>query len=181
MPTEAPSGDEPTEAPSGDAERKGPEAGGASQGVIHSDVARTLSSFVPHNQALGIRFVEIRDGKATLALPYDGKLVGNPLTRVLHGGAITALMDATCGISVFLKLREPFPIATLDLRIDYLRPATPDEEVHARAECFRITEHVAFVRCEAFHPHTEADLVAVANGTFIITRKRPKRGERKKP
>jgi uncharacterized protein (TIGR00369 family) len=139
-------------------------------------VARLLENvarFVPHNQALGICFASLVDGRVTLALPYDEKLVGNPLTGVLHGGAITALLDAACGLSVYVKLGTPVPIATLDLRIDYLRPATPGKEVHGRAECFKATRSVAFVRCEAFHPQRESDLVAVANGTFIISRGRP--------
>lgn len=131
-----------------------------------------IARFVPHNRALGIRFVSASEGRVTLALPYDTKLVGNPLTGVLHGGAITALLDAACGLAVWIKLVEPIPIATLDLRIDYLRPAMPTREVHGRAECFKVTQHVAFVRCEAFHDGSEGDLVAVANGTFIVFRGR---------
>jgi len=132
-----------------------------------ASVLESMVGFVPHNRALGMKFVSLDGARVTVALPYDAKLVGNPVTRVLHGGAITALMDATCGLSVYLKLREPVPVATLDLRIDYLRPATPDQPVHARAECFKLARNVAFVRCETFHPESEADLVAVANGTFI--------------
>jgi len=135
-----------------------------------------VARFVPHNQAIGLRFSSVVDGRVTLALPYDEKLVGNPLTGVLHGGAITALLDAACGLAVYVKLGTPVPIATLDLRIDYLRPATPGKEVHGRAECFKATRSVAFVRCEAFHPRGgrgEGDLVAVANGTFILSRGRP--------
>jgi uncharacterized protein (TIGR00369 family) len=139
-------------------------------------VARLLSSlarFVPHSQALGIRFVSLAEGRVTLALPYDEKFIGNPLTGVLHGGAITTLLDGACGMAVYVKLFQPIPIATLDLRIDYLRPATPGREVHGRAECVRVTRSVAFVRCEAFHPDGDGDLVAVANGTFMIFRGRP--------
>jgi uncharacterized protein (TIGR00369 family) len=138
--------------------------------ALEASISEAITLHVPHNRALGIRFVRAERGQLTLALPYDEKLVGNPLTRVLHGGAITALLDATCGVAVFLKLSEPVPVATLDLRIDYLRPATPDKEVHARAECFRTTQNVAFVRCEAFHPDAGGEQVAVANGTFIIFR-----------
>jgi uncharacterized protein (TIGR00369 family) len=134
-----------------------------------ASVLGSMVGFVPHNRALGMKFVALDGARVTISLPYDAKLVGNPMTRVLHGGAITALMDATCGTSVYLKLREPIPVATLDLRIDYLRPATPDQPVHARAECFKLTRNVAFVRCEAFHPGAEDDLVAVANGTFIVS------------
>ena len=119
---------------------------------------------MPHNQALGIRFESLKEGRVTLALPYDDKLVGNPLSGVLHGGAITALMDAACGMAVFVKLAAPIPIATLDLRIDYLRPATPASEVHGRAECFKVTRSVRVpdVRCRRrhFQPQVEGDLVA---------------------
>jgi uncharacterized protein (TIGR00369 family) len=135
-------------------------------------LVEAIAHFVPHNRAIGIRFVSLTAGRVTLALPYDGKLVGNPLTGVIHGGAITALLDAACGLAVLVKLGEPIPIATLDLRIDYLRPATPTQEVHGRAECFKVTQNVAFVRSEAFHEGGEGDLVAVANGTFIIFRRR---------
>ena len=133
-------------------------------------VLEQVAQFVPHNRALGIRFVSLSEGKVTLALPYDPKIVGNPDTGVVHGGAITALLDGTCGVAVLAKLDEPISVATLDLRIDYLRPATPGKEVLARAECFRVTKQVAFVRCEAFHEGAEADGVAVANGTFMLFR-----------
>jgi uncharacterized protein (TIGR00369 family) len=137
---------------------------------LEARIAQGVVMYVPHNRAIGMRFVECRGGRVTVALPYDEKLVGNPLTRVLHGGAITALMDATCGAAVFVKLKEPTPVATLDLRIDYLKPAAPDREVHAVAECFKVTRNVAFVRCETFHPGPTPEQVAVANGTFIIFR-----------
>jgi uncharacterized protein (TIGR00369 family) len=133
-------------------------------------IIESLTQFVPHNRALGIRFVSVAPDSLTLALPYDEKLVGNPLTGVIHGGAITALLDAACGAAVFVKVGRPMPVATLDLRIDYLRPATPAVEVLARAECFRATQNVAFVRCQAFHLGREEDLVAVANGTFTLFR-----------
>ncbi len=133
-------------------------------------IIESLTQFVPHNRALGIRFVSVTPDSLTLALPYDEKLVGNPLTGVIHGGAITALLDAACGAAVFVKVGRPMPVATLDLRIDYLRPATPADEVLARAECFRATQNVAFVRCQAFHAGREEDLVAVANGTFTLFR-----------
>jgi uncharacterized protein (TIGR00369 family) len=133
-------------------------------------VIESIVQFVPHNRALGIRLVSVAPDSLTLALPYDEKLVGNPLTGVIHGGAITALLDAACGVAVFVKVGRPMPVATLDLRIDYLRPATPAKEVLGRAECFRVTQNVAFVRCQAFHADREDELVAVANGTFTLFR-----------
>lgn len=153
-----------------------PDAARSERDALDASISAGVTTFVPHNRALGIRFVEAKAGAVTLALPYDEKLVGDPVTRVLHGGAITSLMDATCGIAVFLRLREPIQIATLDLRIDYLKPALPDQEVHARADCFKVTRNVAFVRCETFHANNPADLVAVANGTFMLFRSAEPKG-----
>ena len=108
---------------------------------------------VPHNRALGMTLVraEVNPAVAVLQLPYDERLVGNPETGVLHGGVVTALVDAACGASVHFKLQAATPIATLDLRIDYLKPATPGKAVNARAECFKTTHNVAFARAIAYH------------------------------
>jgi uncharacterized protein (TIGR00369 family) len=132
---------------------------------------------VPHNAALGLRVVDCEPGMVVLELPWREDLVGDPVTGVLHGGAITTLLDAACGASVFLKLSSPLPIATLDLRIDYLRPATAHRPVHARAECYRLTRSVAFTRAVAFHPAQSSDppgtelAIASAAGTFMLSTK----------
>ena len=44
---------------------------------------------IPHNRALGMRVSKMEKAVAVFVLPYDAKLVGNPDTGVLHGGAIT--------------------------------------------------------------------------------------------
>jgi uncharacterized protein (TIGR00369 family) len=124
---------------------------------------------IPHNRELGLELLEVWRGGGLMRLPYRGDLVGNPLTGVLFGGAVTALLDATCGMAVMAALVEPAAIATLDLRIDYLRPATAGRDVHARADCHRITRHVAFVRALAYNDD-HADPVASAAGAFMLTR-----------
>jgi uncharacterized protein (TIGR00369 family) len=103
-----------------------------------------------------------------MRLPYDRKLIGNPETGVLHGGAVSSLMDACAGAAVFMALPEPMPIATLDLRIDYLKPAAPERDVLALARCYRVTRNVAFVSCRAFHDE-EADAIAAAAGTYMLS------------
>jgi uncharacterized protein (TIGR00369 family) len=131
------------------------------------NIDRFMNESVPHNHELGLSVVDLGPAEATLRLPYSEKLVGNPETGVLHGGAVTTLIDATCGIAVFMKLARMVRIATLDLRIDYLHPATPGQELLARAECYKLTRTVAFVRALAHHGDT-GNPVASAQGTFII-------------
>jgi len=135
-------------------------------------------SVVPHNVALGIELVELDAARARLRLPWNPELVGNPATGVLHGGAITALMDACCGAAVFMGLAIPSPIATLDLRIDYLKPATPGRDIWAHRHCYKAGRNVAFVRGFAYHDD-EDDPIAAAAGSFMLgTKTGARRSER---
>ena len=131
-------------------------------------ILRAFAEAVPHNRALGIEILEVGDAFSLYRLPYDEKLVGNPDTGVIHGGAITALLDACCGSAAFNALAEAQPIATLDLRIDYLAPATPHQDVLARSVCYKVTRNVAFVRATAFQSD-EQQPIASAAGTFMIS------------
>jgi uncharacterized protein (TIGR00369 family) len=122
---------------------------------------------VPYNAALAIVAEDYGEGLAIMRLPYRPALIGNPETGVIHGGMITSLMDACSGMAVFMKLERVTRIATLDLRIDYLKPATPPRDVRARAECYKLTRQVAFVRALAYHDDL-GDPIAAAAGTFMI-------------
>ena len=102
-------------------------------------------------------------------LPHSEKLIGDPATGVVHGGVITGLLDHTSGIAVMAKLREPMQIATLDLRIDYMRPAKPHEDIIAECECVRVTHEVAFVRGVA-HQGKADDPIALCTGAFMLIR-----------
>ena len=140
-------------------------------------VGRATRGFIdaiPHNRALGMSVVAIERAEATFSLAYDTKLVGNPDTGVLHGGAFTALIDACSGAAVFAALVEWVPIATLDLRIDYLRGGDAGRDVVCRASCYKLTRNVAFTRAVAYHDD-EADPIATSMGTFMIGTKAGKR------
>ena len=104
---------------------------------------------------------------AKARLPYSEKLIGDPATGVVHGGVITGLLDHTCGLSVMAKLREFVHVATLDLRIDYMRAAKPRVDIIAECECLRVTHEVAFVRGVA-HQGDAADPIALCTGAFML-------------
>jgi len=133
-------------------------------------VARGFAARVPHNQALGIQVLDLKGGEVTFELPYDAKLVGNPDTGTLHGGVITALLDAASGAAVFAAMTEFVPIATLDLRIDYLKPAEPGKSVIGKATCYKMTRNVAFTRAVAYQDGPD-DVIAHSVGTFMLSTK----------
>ena len=100
-------------------------------------------------------------GHAHLSVPYDERLVGDPQTGVLHGGVITALLDSASGSAVLSAGQNPMVTATLDLRIDYMRPATVGQTVHATAECYRMTRSIAFTRAVAYHTDPDDPIAVV--------------------
>ncbi|MDK2126523.1 PaaI family thioesterase [Parachitinimonas caeni] len=121
---------------------------------------------LPHNSTIGLEFVAGERGRATMLVPYHTKLVGNPKTGVLHGGVVTSLIDATSALSVFSFLESAEAIATLDLRIDYLRSATPGSPVFCTAECYRLGRQIAFTRATAYQDGNDQP-IAYGVGTFM--------------
>lgn len=123
---------------------------------------------IPHMGAIGLQLVDFAPGAVTVRLPYSLELVGNPDTGVLAGGAISAVLDNVCGSAVVARVEKSAAFATLDLRIDYMRPAEPGRDVFAHAECYKVTRLIAFVRGFAYHDDT-AKPIANATATFMFT------------
>lgn len=122
---------------------------------------------VPHAAALQLTVVEIKPGEVVCKVPYAEHLIGNPDTRVIHGGVITALLDNACGIAVGSKTRLAGQIATLDLRIDYMKAANPGEDIFAFAECYKVTKNIAFARGVAYHTD-RGDPIATCAAAFML-------------
>jgi uncharacterized protein (TIGR00369 family) len=132
------------------------------------DLALQKMRECPHAVAIGMETVSLEDAVANLRLTYKPELVGDPDTGVLAGGVVTALLDHSCGQAVMAALGSPTPVATLDLRIDYMRAAEPGLDVHARAHCYKLTHSIAFVRATAYDRDV-SDPVATAQATFMLT------------
>ena len=100
-----------------------------------------------------------------MTMPYQKKLIGDPKSGVIHGGVVTTLLDSCCGAAVMTAGDPKFPTATIDLRIDYMRPAEPLRLIRAEAKCYRVTTSVVFVRATA-QDGTKETPVATATGAF---------------
>ena len=130
-------------------------------------LARQFIEAIPHSRDLGMELTSIGAGEATIAMPYDVRLGGDPETGVISGGAVSALMDTCCGAAVMCHPRNGGGTATLDLRIDYMRAATPGQGLTTTATCYHVTRSVAFVRATAWDEDRE-NPVATATGAFTV-------------
>lgn len=130
-------------------------------------IAKLASSMSPHCRGLGFEVVSLEAGVCVAKLPYRPELVGDPVAGVLHGGVVTTLLDSAGGAAVVSALGTPTPLATLDLRIDYLRRQPPHRELFARVECYKRTKHVAFARGIAYDGD-ESDPVAAMAATYML-------------
>ncbi len=137
------------------------------QGDDVLDRIRTMMQWTPQGRALGLEIVRLDGARIVGRVPYSAKLVGDPETGVIAGGVITTFLDQLCGMAAVLAMKTPAMVATIDLRIDYMRPAEPGRDVLAEAHCYKIGRNVAFVRAVAFEDAPE-NPIAHAISAFMV-------------
>lgn len=142
-----------------------------------------LLAGVPYVAFMGITF-ERRGDELTAVLPYDDKLIGNPLLPALHGGATAGFLETAAIIELSFsmiwadvengsfdpadpaqmqKLRLP---KTIDLTVDYLRTGLP-RDAYARARVTRSGRRYASVHVEGWQDN-RARPFAQATGHFLM-------------
>lgn len=136
-----------------------------------------LASGAAHTHALGFTYDSLDGDRVRIRVPWREDLVGDPEAGVIAGGVVTTLLDHVGGLAVWVALDNFKPLATLDLRVDYMRPARPRTDLIAEARCYRLTRSIAFVRAWAFEEAPD-DPVAAAQSAYILTSTRPERRSR---
>ncbi len=134
-----------------------------------SDLLPQLAGGAAHTHALGFAYEGLDGDRVRIRVPYRDDLVGDPGTGVLAGGLVTTLLDHVGGLAIWVALKEFQPIATLDLRVDYMRAAVPGRALLAEARCYHLTHSIGFVRAWAFEDRID-DPVAAAQSVYVITR-----------
>lgn len=130
-----------------------------------------MMKVTPWANEMGFEVTRIEKGHIWGRQPFAEHLIGDPETRVIHGGVITTLLDNLCGAACGATLKEFRFVATLDLRIDYMRPAESGRDILAEAECYHVTKSVAFCRAWAYHESRDK-VIATAQGAFAINKPR---------
>lgn len=131
------------------------------------------------NSVLGLQIVTLRPDKVAGRIAMKPELVGHYLYNRLHGGVISAGLDAMGGLAVMaaigarhmdetpaLRLQRFGKLGTIDLRIDYLRPGI-GEHFELQAEVLRLGSRVASTRMDFLGP--DGKLLASGAGAYIIS------------
>ena len=126
------------------------------------DLKRLFNEMSPYLKLLGFELEELDPTYALARLSYSADLVGDPRTGVIHGGVVTTLLDTAGGAVVLAASGQLKLVATLDLRVDYLRPARKKRDIYGRVECYRLAREVAFVRGVAFEQDLEDPIASMA-------------------
>jgi len=129
--------------------------------------AATMATTVPQAAALGFQLVSIGESRGAIHVPWREDLVGDPDTQVIASGVVTSLLDHCCGLAITAAREQRQPTATLDLRIDYMRPAAGRAGITAEAHCYRMTRTIAFVRAQAWDTDPD-DPIATAQAAFML-------------
>ncbi len=132
-------------------------------------IIRLFETIVPFVRFLGMRFLSLESGTAVMEIPFREELVGNPELPALHGGVVSSLLDTCGGAAVWSLLGRNDRVSTVDLRVDYLRPART-ETLRARAAVVRLGNRVGVVELRAYHPDDEERPVAVGTGVYNVRR-----------
>jgi uncharacterized protein (TIGR00369 family) len=135
---------------------------------FHQALRLSYCTLVPHVRDLGIELTRVDAEAAEARLPYRPELLGDVERGLIHTGVITSLIDSICGLALLAHIAKPTRIATLDLRVDYLRPSRPGADLLCRADCYRLTEHIAFLRASVWQDDPQQP-VASSLGTFMRT------------
>jgi len=138
-------------------------------------IARAAEAQIPFNRVLGLKLEEVGPDGSRISFPMRDELVGNAGKGSLHGGVISATLDAVGGLaavtgagtkSTVTSVAELFgKLGTIDLRVDYLRPGMGDH-FEAKAWVLRAGSRIAVTRME-LHADGET-LIAVGTGTYIV-------------
>ena len=128
-------------------------------------LVRLMEEYIPFNKFLGLRVGSLKKGHARLFIPFRPELVGDPLRPALHGGVVSMLADTAGGMAVWSGVDDDRSrVSTIDLRIDYLRPARL-ETLITEASVVRLGNRVGVADVRLFHLDAEDVTVATARAS----------------
>ena len=143
-------------------------------------LAAIFEERISFNRVLGLRIASLEADHETGHLAMRPELIGHYAHQRLHGGVISATLDAMAGLAVMAaigarhldetpaqRLHRFGKLGTIDLRVDYLRPAI-GERFGMRAQVLRLGSRVASTRMEFYGADEPAKLLATGAAAYMV-------------
>lgn len=142
-------------------------------------LTQIFDEMIPFNRVLGLKITALKAEGVSGRIDMRPELIGHFVYHRLHGGVISAGLDAMAGVAVMAaigarhmdeaplqRLHRFGKLGTIDLRIDYLRPAIGDY-FELRAGVLRLGSRVATTRMEFLD--LEGKLLASGAAAYIVS------------
>lgn len=136
--------------------------------AVRETIAGRFNRMIPHNQAIGLQVADVAGERIRTTLAYRADFLGDPEAGLWHTAIGTTAADSTCGLAVFLAIPGLESVATIDLRMDYLRPAVAGRALEIEARCYHVTQCVAFAEA-TLHQGDRARPTARCTAAFMRT------------
>jgi uncharacterized protein (TIGR00369 family) len=135
-----------------------------------------MENLIPFNKYLGVRALVVTRERVRLEVPFRDCLVGDAVRPALHGGVLSALADAAGGAAVWVSVDdERARVSTIDLRVDYLRPANLELLV-AEAHVVRLGNRVGVADVRLFNGSAPDTVIATGKGVYNVSIRKPTHG-----
>lgn len=133
--------------------------------ISRADQLTHFLSQVPIVKTLGMH-CDIKGDDMVGVMPFEDKLIGNPVIRALHGGTIGTFLEVTAMAQLFLATEVERPPRTINITVDYLRQGHA-QDLYARATVIKLGRRMASVRAEAWQSEREKPVAALM-GHFLL-------------
>ena len=124
---------------------------------------------IPFNKFLGFQVTDLQDGYARIEVPVRPEYIGDRFRPALHGGVTSTLADTVGGIAAFTQLEDNQRVSTVDMRVDYLRPASVDTPLVGEGRVLRLGNRVAVTEMK-IHQGDPDRPVARASAVYNVVR-----------
>jgi len=126
---------------------------------------------IPMAKLIGVKVIEINEGYVKLLFPYSENFIGDPRTKRLHGGFTATAIDLAGGVASMTFMTSPDDdVATIDMRIDYLRPGKA-KDIIAEGKVLSKRRRSIVTEMTIYHPDDKTKIIAIGRGVFSIKRK----------
>jgi len=134
-------------------------------------IKRISEGMIPMHNLIGIELLDVKPDVVSFKIPFQEGLIGDVLNKRIHGGIISAVMDAVGGAVAMLNFKSfEDQLSTITLNVNYLRPAF-EKNLIVEGRSVKNGSRVIFTEMKAYHEGEKEHLIATGAGSYSYKEK----------